>query len=361
MVGPTSTMPAASSMGRTRGERRFLVGVALLIALLVGTPVLAGIGLAAAPAQRAETLAGQRSAGSLSGLDLPGFQFREEGGIRWAFSTSAQAPTERLVRNFREALDHCRSVLGREPRTLLVINTYNYSEFARVTVALEGRRPARFVAALAFPTRGIVVLNGGFNAMSTVDQYRITLWHEVAHVVIGTAGPWVPRWYHEGLAQRLSGDRLEPEREALLARLAQTDELLSLELLLRQLDTNHQTMDIYYRQCLSFVTYLEDRFGPEFHPRLLSALERGASFDAAFREVAAVDLEEAESDWREVLAENVSFWRHIIPFLQPFSALAAICFGGFWYQRRRRRRALRRMAAEEQQLDDDVVPESEPS
>lgn len=314
-----------------------------------------------AAAQRAESLVAQRTAGSLSGLDLPGFQFREEGGIRWAFSTSAQAPTDRLVRTFVEALDHCRNVLDREPRTLLVVNTYNYSEFARVTVALEGRRPARFVAALAFPTRGIIVLNGGFNALSTVDQYRITLWHEVAHVVIGTAGPWVPRWYHEGLAQRLSGDRLEPEREALLARLASTDELLSLELLLRELDTSHQTMDLYYRQCLSFVTYLEERFGLEFHSRLLSELESGSTFDAAFREVAGIDLEDVESNWREALAENVSFWRHIVAFLQPFTALAAICAGGFWYQRRQRRRALRRMAEEEQRLEDDVLPESEPS
>jgi hypothetical protein len=42
-----------------------------------------------------------------------------------------------------------------------------------------------------------------------VDQLRRTFSHEIVHACLATLGNW-PAWFHEGLAQRLSGERLAP-------------------------------------------------------------------------------------------------------------------------------------------------------
>lgn len=301
-------------------------------------------------------LSHQRGGGSISEGDLPGYRFVELGGVRWGRPQGRTDPSDRLVSIVTRALDQYRVDLDRPRFRALVIDTPTYSEFARVTTTLGGARPARFVAALAFSTRGIIVINGQVRSLSLVDEYRRTLEHEVAHLVIGTAGPRVPRWYHEGLAQWLSREPLEPAREAILARWAQSDDLPELDELWSKLDVSHRSMDIFYRQCLSFVNFLSDRFGPQVHARVLAEFARGQGVQASFADATDETLAEVEERWRADLAGRASFLRHIMGFLQPFGLLAALCVGGFWYQMRIRRRALDRMEEQEEwesQLDPD--------
>jgi hypothetical protein len=74
-----------------------------------------------------------------------------------------------------------------------------------------------------------------------VDQWvRRTFSHEFVHACLSRTGQW-PAWLHEGLAQKLSGDRVQPRDRGLLQQLLQQERLPSLESLggnWGRLDTN---------------------------------------------------------------------------------------------------------------------------
>lgn len=62
-----------------------------------------------------------------------------------------------------------------------------------------------------------------------VDQWvQRTFSHEFVHACLSRIGQW-PAWLHEGLAQRLSGDRLQPQDRNTLQQLLKQDRLPSLE------------------------------------------------------------------------------------------------------------------------------------
>lgn len=62
-----------------------------------------------------------------------------------------------------------------------------------------------------------------------VDQWvRRTFSHEFVHACLSRTGQW-PAWLHEGLAQKLSGDGVQPRDRGLLQQLLQQNRLPSLE------------------------------------------------------------------------------------------------------------------------------------
>lgn len=72
-------------------------------------------------------------------------------------------------------------------------------------------------------------------------ELRRTLAHETTHACLSMLGRW-PAWMQEGLAQKLSGDRLSPAATAQIAAMAQAHQLPRLENLGQdwsRLDTNH--------------------------------------------------------------------------------------------------------------------------
>src|SRR5262249_44344370 len=54
--------------------------------------------------------------------------------------------------------------------------------------------------------------------------------HEIVHACLANIGSW-PAWLHEGLAQRLSGDRVQPPQREVLKVLARAGQLPKLEAL----------------------------------------------------------------------------------------------------------------------------------
>ncbi len=64
---------------------------------------------------------------------------------------------------------------------------------------------------------------------SKIDaQTRRVFAHEIVHACMSNIGQW-PAWLHEGLAQKLSGDRLEPARRQVLQELAKAGKLPKLD------------------------------------------------------------------------------------------------------------------------------------
>ncbi len=124
---------------------------------------------------------------------------------------------------------------------------------------------------------------------------RATLRHELTHAVLHTLDGRLPTWLHEGLAQRAEGRDAERARASLRGR------PLSVEAAALDGDwtawTEGERLAEAYGIALSFVTWLEERFGGGALPNLLAGLQQGG-FATAWSRVFARSLEELEAEHR---------------------------------------------------------------
>jgi tetratricopeptide (TPR) repeat protein len=134
---------------------------------------------------------------------------------------------------------------------------------------------------------------------SEVDEaLRATVRHELTHAVLHTLDGQLPTWLHEGLAQRSEGRKVEPAR----ARLTGRD--LSVDAAALASDwtgwTDAERLGEAYAIALSFVTWIEERYGTGAVPNLLHGLTQ-SDFDTAWIRVFARSLAELESEHRNWL------------------------------------------------------------
>ena len=274
------------------------------------------------------------------------YVIEDHGRWSWASPFGKVPPSPGVVQFIDDSLLRMRARLGlREPGKILVVYTGNRPAFSRVLVYLGGGEPRPHTLAVAFPGKGVMVVDGALVRRQPLGGYSETIGHELAHLIMGGAGPRVPRWYHEGVAQWLSGARLDWEGHNLLAFLARDNGLEPLSE--TSFPRSHRMTSIYYRQSLGFVSHLSDRHGEDVHARILAGLEQGRAMGDAFREVTGELLAEAEHSWFQQISRDASWIRAVLQSLGLFHILALFVIMGFGYQWVLRRRRLRSMAREE--------------
>jgi hypothetical protein len=168
-----------------------------------------------------------------------------------------------------------------------------------------GGRPPGWAAALAFPEQHLVVLEAREWLSPAGD---LTLRHELTHAALAElGGPW-PRWFHEGLAMRLSGETLVVSQYAALFRGVTQDRLFHFEDLARGWPDQPADVEIAYAQSASFVGFLVDRHGPARLSELLAYVQKGDPFETAFGKAMHSSLDVEERDWRRSLPSRYSWW-----------------------------------------------------
>ena len=272
----------------------------------------------------------------------------EHDGWAWAIPRGSAPPTSGLSEFIADRLAGMRRKLGRSGTIApLLVRATDRAEFRRVTQEFGGGDPEIYVAALAFPTRGIVVFDDQ-RLRSQILQRGEILAHELAHVVLGEAGPHVPRWYHEGMEQWLAGERVEPEMPRLLRRLAAREVLYTFADIPGFPPESQRETSLYYAQAHLFIVDVNRRFGSEIHDPILDRLAAGESLERAFVAVTGVELDEVEGDWHARLASEDSWIAWLLAGGTLYQVLAVIAVVAFIRERRRRKRVLARMAALEE-------------
>ncbi|MEM7167574.1 MAG: hypothetical protein AAF581_19130 [Planctomycetota bacterium] len=279
----------------------------------------------------------------------PGYKKVEYPGWHWASPQGEIEPEEGFQRFFPETLTRIRGQLGaRSKRPPLVLFASEREDFERVIRFYGGKAPRDTVLAIAFPIRGVMVIDGRRRYLGPVQQYTETITHEIVHLALGEGGSRVPRWYHEGLAQLWSAQPLSRDRRLELGRLAVREEMIPLAELSAFVSRNHQLDSVLYAQSLSAVTDFDQVYGQDLHGRLLSALRDGAEFAAAFEAVTGDTLRLAEQRWLDKTKRDYSLLQALWQVaLGPWSLLAIILVIGYLMERRRRRLRLQRMHEEE--------------
>jgi hypothetical protein len=138
--------------------------------------------------------------------------------LRYEGDTLPPGTAQKLTALLDREISRVAFQLGCHLNDRLPVIVQSYENYRQTTGAAEwsgGRYDGRI--RIAIPPSG------------EVDQWvQRTFSHEFVHACLSRIGQW-PAWLHEGLAQKLSGDRLQPQDRATLRQLLEQDRLPSLE------------------------------------------------------------------------------------------------------------------------------------
>ncbi|MBL9039863.1 MAG: hypothetical protein JNG84_15200 [Archangium sp.] len=147
-------------------------------------------------------------------------------------------------------------------------------------LALPGGAPPPWAVALAYPEANVVLVE----AHSLIQgDGQTTLRHELVHAALGQLGHGWPRWFQEGVAQALIGERqFTMASYSLLARASLADRLYRFDDLEASFPSRPDDVEIAYAQSAAFVQFLRERHGPRAFSELIDFVGAGDNFHQAF-------------------------------------------------------------------------------
>lgn len=257
-----------------------------------------------------------------------------DAGYARAVAGLAGAAHERIRGSF--GLEH------RVPVSLLLLSA-NSPDATREEWA---GRLSSWVAGAAIPSRQLIVVR--VRPGQTPRSLEPLLAHELTHVILQADYPahdgW-PLWFREGLAMRQSRD--EGLRDSLaLSAAALFDRMLSFESLSGRFPADESAARLAYAQSVSFLAFLDGRFGRARFTTLMREL-RGRGFEEAFRSAYGLGPGAAEGLWLR-WANRRYAWLPALTSQSAFWLLITLLFFAAIAVRRRRSRQMReRWEAEE--------------
>jgi hypothetical protein len=197
-------------------------------------------------------------------------------------------------------------------------------------IALPGGVPPKWSVALAYPAHNIMLLDAiSLNAPGGNQTLR----HELSHVALGRLGPSWPRWFQEGLAMHLTGERYAVNQYTALFRAVTQDRVFHFADLREGWPEQPADVEIAYAQSLSFVETLLGHHGSARFGELLDAVGAGEDFELAFSRVMKTSLVTEENAWRDALPRRYSWWP-IVATSTSVLAFGAVLLFIAWIRRR---------------------------
>lgn len=263
--------------------------------------------------------------------------------FRILYTARSEGSARALAEQIEVVRDAFVRVLGRDwPGTTEIRMGMGREEYE--ALALPGGAPPKWAVALAYPAHGIILLN----ALSlTEPEGPITLRHELAHVALGQFSSVWPRWFQEGLAQHLTGERINVTHYAALFRAVTQEKVLHFEDLSDDWPDRPTDVEVAYAQSADFVAWLAGRYGPSPMNQLLELVSQGERFEMAFGKAFRSSLSVEENTWRKSLATRFG-WLPLTTSMQLVWLLApALCVVAYVRRRRQQAARLAAMSAEE--------------
>lgn len=212
-------------------------------------------------------------------------------------------------------------------------------------LALPGGRPPSWAIALAYPSHGIILLDA--LQLSSAEGNE-TLRHELAHVALGGIGAGWPRWFQEGLAQHLTGERTSLAHYTTLFGAVHGERILAFDDLTQGWPERPIDVELAYAQSASFVGWLSERHGGAGLGAILDHVAAGAPFPIAFARAFETSLRLEEEAWRETLPARYGWMPWVMVGSSALSLAALLCVVGFVLRRRRLAARLAQMEQEEE-------------
>ncbi len=283
-------------------------------------------------------------------LALPPTGEIETARFRLVHTQAATGAAKQLAGQIEPLRDQLQGVLGRDwdgvTEVRIGVGRQEYE-----ALALPGGSPPSWAVALAYPSENIILLD----AHSLVKgDGQDTLRHELVHVALGRLGHDWPRWFHEGLAQMITGEgRYSVTQYATLARAVNADRVFRFEDLANGFPDLPGDVEIAYAQSAVFVGWLHDRYGARGFGELVDGVRSGEPFEMAFGKAFHTSLSQEEKAFGADLPGRYPLWPVIATGTTLWVALSALVV--FAYFRRRRAVIALRAEQEAQEAAEDAA------
>ncbi|MFL5321741.1 MAG: peptidase MA family metallohydrolase [Myxococcaceae bacterium] len=263
--------------------------------------------------------------------------------FRIAYTAKAEGAARALALDIERLRDLFAKTLGRDwPGVTEVRVGVGRAEYE--AIALPGGKPPPWSVALAYPAHDIVLLDAlSLNSPTGSQMLR----HELSHVALGQIGQDWPRWFQEGLAMHLTGERYAVTQYAALFRAVTQDRVFHFDDLRSSWPEHADEVEIAYAQSVAFVDSLLNEFGSEKLGELLTEVGQGEKFETAFARVFKTTLTVEEEHWRKELPSRYSWWPIITTSSTLLMIAAVLTILAYARRRRQMEARLAEMTAQE--------------
>ncbi len=261
----------------------------------------------------------------------------------------ARGAAEFLAREIEGLRDEVAATIGRDwPGQTELRLGFGREEYE--ALALPGALPPSWAVALAYPAQGVVLVE----AHSLIQgDGQATLRHELVHAGLGRLGPGWPRWFQEGVAQALTGERAYRfEQYATLARAVAIDRVFRFDDLDDGFPERPDDVEIAYAQSAAFVTFLRQRHGPEAFGVLIDRVGAGDAFETAFGVAFHSPLSVEERAFHAELPRRYPWWPLLVSGGTALWAATALLMVVAWARQRRQLRQRRAEALRVEHLEE---------
>jgi hypothetical protein len=258
--------------------------------------------------------------------------------FRIVYTEQAKGPAEYLAKEIEGIRDEVAATIGRDwPGVTELRLGFGREEYE--ALALPGGVPPSWAVALAYPDRNIVLVE----AHSLVQgDGQATLRHELVHAGLGQLGHDWPRWFQEGLAQELTGERrYRLTQYATLARAVAIDRVFRFQDLSQGFPSRPEDVEIAYAQSAAFVEFLRERYGQAAFGALIDRVGTGDAFEKAFGVAFHASVSVEEKAFRDELPRRYPWWPLLLSGGTALWGVTSLLVVVAWV-RRRQQRAVRR-------------------
>lgn len=172
--------------------------------------------------------------------------------------------------------------------------------------------------------------------------------HEIVHCLINDAAgvAFVPCWFHEGMAEMLSGGLGIRSRWLLTAKSIR-GELLSFIEIQRIFSADQSVASVAYDQSHLAVNFLAELHGAGIYAAIIKGLDNGDSFQLAFENATSVSPERFEALYLQWVRDNYNV-KTLLSFLPgTWTAILLIAFLAYAATKFRNRRTIKRWDRED--------------
>lgn len=261
----------------------------------------------------------------------------------------ATGAADYLAKEIEHLRDDVGALVGRDwPGVTEVRLGFGREEYE--ALALPGALPPSWAVALAYPDANIVLVE----AHSLVQgDGQTTLRHELVHVALGQLGRAWPRWFQEGLAQELTGERkFRVNQFAVLSRAVVQDRIFRFDDLTTRFPSYADDVEIAYAQSVAFVEFLRDRHGPAAFGALIDRVRAGDPFEKAFGIAFHSPLSVEEKVFRDELPRRYPWWPLLLSGGTVVWGLMSFLLVAAWVKRRHAVSVLRAEQLRVERLED---------
>jgi len=249
-------------------------------------------------------------------------------GLHKGYAEQALKNSENSYKIISEALGHSLE------KNISIILTSSDKHFQQLT---RGTIP-EWSAAVALNNNSIIV------SPLAGQKYNLSriLAHEIVHIVINDAveDKFVPRWFHEGCAQNLSGEWGVRDRLYMVWKVAR-GKLLTFEDIQNVFSSERVDATLAYDQSMLAIRQFMYKNGQDALPSVIGSMKKGNDFATAFWEASGLWPSEFEKDYLEVISRK--YGRRSLYSLIPGTWTLILLIAAIVYvvKRRRNKRLMR--------------------